>query len=160
MTCLVSLSQPCVVTGADILEVESEEYDYCAAKSNTFCLETALLLMECSWQSYYVTPRSTHITQNNHKYGTSTQNNGASEISEDSFFSTLLGGSINAQIDVAQYGLNLVKCFCNADGDISGYVATDNCKCLKFLGVFSLLMLVLSRSSSPISSYCNFSWHR
>jgi hypothetical protein len=66
---------------------------------------------------------------------------------EGGYFSALrgsgsgAGSSRMAHMNVAQYGLKLAKKFTNRKGDISGYVATDDCKlyiiCV-ILGIFTL----------------------
>lgn len=124
----------------------------------SFCLETALLLMECSWQAYYVTPQlkkptgtsssaSAHLhaptkqseTQPLLKRDTSSSSSSSSESDAGSYFATLMGSSAIPQMDVAQYGLRVVKGFSNAEGDITGYVATDNCKCVYAMCFFRLM---------------------
>ena len=102
--------------------------------------------MECSWQAYYVTPKLMMPTsvQDTAKATPAKQTKKESQplldrdVSSDSstascegsYFSALMGTSLKAHMDVAQYGLHLVKCFSNLNGDITGYVATDNCKFL------------------------------
>jgi hypothetical protein len=133
----------------DVLETDDNELDARIAQSidayaepKSFCLETALLLMECSWQAYYVTPKlkKSPDTCTAHRPRTEGQkkhsktesqpllDRDTSATSEGSYFSTLMGSGLKAHMDVAQYGLHLVKSFSNHDGDITGYAATDNCK--------------------------------
>ena len=128
----------------DVLETDdnSSEAITNISMPESFCLETALLLMECSWQAYYVTPapkKQTSTSQSGHKVSTrqglaetqpllNRESSSTPSDGEGSYFSGLMGSDIIPQMDVAQYGLRVVKGFSNLEGDISGYVATDNCK--------------------------------
>jgi len=114
--------------------------------STPFCLESALLLMECSWQTYYIAPPrdeeerdldepeelppaaripSVASSCSSESQPLLTTRSSTSEPT-DGFFSGVLGSSQAARMDVAQYGLTLVKSFCNAKGDIAGFVARDD----------------------------------
>jgi hypothetical protein len=107
--------------------------------------------MECSWQTYYITPPE-HDDDEEHqrtiaalpparipssfKYTTSEfqplLSSQTSISSEDGNVSPTEGSSLEARMDVAQYGLKLVKSFCNPGGDIAGFVARDDCKILSY----------------------------
>ena len=66
----------------------------------------------------------------------------ASPPAQEGFFAGMLGArtgtgtgtgaqtgvGLGARADVAQFGLSLVKSFCNPAGDIAGFVARDDCE--------------------------------
>ena len=83
--------------------------------SKRFCLETACIMMECSWQSYFMPldePRS--------------EAEAAARLTCQDVFATALGTAVMLKMDVAQYGLRFVRSFLSPHGDISGYLARDD----------------------------------
>lgn len=111
--------------------------------------------MECSWQTYFVTPPE--VQQHRHAApplvqqqvaelksrpllstqtsctSTSSSTSGCTSTSSSDYNkdNRSQGGEQEQEgphMDVAQYGLALSSSFCSAEGDIAGFVATDNCE--------------------------------
>jgi hypothetical protein len=110
--------------------------------------------MECTWQAYYAAEdsalisRFSQVKQNKSVSQTHPLRAGkgraenqpllpeselATSSSSRSYLSRMLGASVTTKMNISQYGLTLINSFNNQEGDISGYVAIDDCKCFKYL---------------------------
>jgi hypothetical protein len=89
--------------------------------SKPFCLETACVLMECSWQTYFV-PLDEPVQE-------------GKEGQEEDIVATALASTIQCKMNVAQYGLQFVRSFHSPSRDLSGYlVKTDRKIIVSFRG--------------------------
>lgn len=79
-------------------------------KRDLFCLETAGLLIECSWQSYFVPLDASPL---------------GVDASGD-VIANLLGNNVSNKMNVEQLGLRFYKSFYSERGDIGGYIAMSN----------------------------------
>jgi hypothetical protein len=91
-----------------------------------FCLETACLLMECTWQTYFEPLDEPRDEAELH----------ARKASHD-IFASMLGTCVSSQMNLLQYGLQFDRSFLSSYGDISGYTAhslTDHRLVIAFRG--------------------------
>lgn len=91
-----------------------------------FCLETACVLMECTWQTYFE-PLDKPSCEAELL---------ARKASHD-IFASMLGTCVNAPMDILQYGLQFSRSFLSPNGDISGYLChslTDKRMIIAFRG--------------------------
>lgn len=86
-------------------------------KSNAksvFCLETALRLMECSWQSYF--PPDSDEFQD--------------FLKEDDYFAEVMGYNIKERMDLSNFNLDIESYFHNSQTSTWGFLATNGRKCV------------------------------
>lgn len=91
-----------------------------------FCLETACILMECTWQTYFE-PLDEARTE---------EESAARSASKD-IFASMLGTCVDSPMNILQYGLHFHRSFLSSQGDISGYIChslTDNRIIIAFRG--------------------------
>ena len=91
-------------------QIMEESHSSYRNKRDLFCLETAGLLIECSWQSYFVPLDAAPLGAN---------------ASAD-VIANLLGNNVSNKMNVEQLGLNFYKSFQSERGDIGGYIAMSN----------------------------------
>lgn len=95
-------------------------------KKKYFCLETACVLMECTWQTYFEPldePRS--------------EEEAKSRKACHDIFASMLGTCVDCPMNVSQYGLQFDRSFLSSQGDISGYIChshTDQRMIIAFRG--------------------------